>query len=557
MAPGQAKPAAEAAPDASMPAASRIVQHPFWLAAAGVLLLGLLLKAALLAADAFPFNADEAVVGLMARHILAGHWPTFFYGQAYLGSLDATIVAFAFTIIGETVLAIRIVQSVLFLGLLLTTMLLAREMGFTVIICSLAGLLLAVPSVNVTLYTTVSLGGYGEALLLGNLILLATLILHRRPSPAWAYALWGALVGFGLWVFGLTLVYSVPSAVLLVADAIRRATRRQAALRLVAALAGALVGVFPMVLWGVANGPGTLLRELLGSAIAGASPSQLSSAVVSHLANFVLFGPTVALGVRPPWGISPLGMPLTPVVAVLWIAAIGIGLRRASWPAGGLAGRNLLLSTALTLFLGFLLTPFGADPSGRYFLPLAVPLAIVASAGVDRARVIIGRPWPLALAGVVLAFNLWTTVQAATHAPGLTTQFDAATLYDRSFDPDLVDFLLEREETSGYTTYWVAYPLAFLSQERLVYLPHLPYHSDFRYTSRDDRYAPYRAVVAAASRPAYITARQPWLDTYLRETLKARGVGFEETTIGDYRVFHTLTEPVRPEDLGLGPEASP
>jgi hypothetical protein len=39
----------------------------------------------------------------------------------------------------------------------------------------LAACLLAIPAVNVTLYTTASLGGYGEALVLGNLILLLAL----------------------------------------------------------------------------------------------------------------------------------------------------------------------------------------------------------------------------------------------------------------------------------------------------------------------------------------------------------------------------------------------
>jgi hypothetical protein len=91
----------------------------------------------------------------------------------------------------------------------------------------------------------------------------------------------------------------------------------------------------------------------------------------------------------------------------------------------------------------------------------------------------------------------------------------------------------------------------------LVYLPQLPYHSDFRYTSRDDRYAPYRAVVAAASRPSFITVRQPWLDAYLREKLRARGIEFEEKAIGDYRVFYHLSQTVRPGDIGLGVESAP
>jgi hypothetical protein len=549
---GQAQPGA-----ARGPANSVTPSSIFWLAAGVVLLVAVLLRAALLASGAFPFNADEAIVGLMARHILAGQWPTFFYGQAYLGSLDATFVAAAFALVGETVRTIRIVQSALWLATILTTMLLTRQLRFPVLVSAMAGLLLAIPTVNVTLYTTVSLGGYGEAILLGNLILLTTIWLSRRLTTVWGFVLWGALVGFALWVFGLTLVYSVPAGILLAITAYRGLPRRGLWIRVGAAGAGVLLGGLPLILWGAANGAGVLLRELAGSAIAGASPDQVPAAILSHLVNLVLFAPTVILGLRPPWGISPLGMPLAPIAAILWLVTIGLGIRRSAWPSESQAGRTLMLAVPAAVFAGLLLTPFGADPSGRYFLPLAVPLAVITAAGVQAARDRTLRDWPVALAAILLAFNLWTNFEAANREPGFTTQFDSSTIFDRNQDAALAAFLLERREIAGYTTYWVSFPLAFQSQERLVYLPHLPYHSDFRYSARDDRYPPYRARVAAALRPAYITAHQPWLDDFLRARLQSRGVGFEETTIGDYHIFHNLDQTIRPEDLGLGAEAEP
>ena len=541
----------------SRPAKPLPSRDGFWPAAAGVLSLALLLKLALIALDALPFNADEAVVGLMARHIQGGSWPTFFYGQAYMGSLDAALVAAGFVIVGPSVLVIRLVQTVLFLATILTTMLLAREMRFPTLVCSLAGLLIAFPPVNVTLYTTVSLGGYGEALVLGNLILLATLRMERSESSPWSYLGWGALTGFALWVFGLTLVYSIPSGLVLLVAARRRLKARAVAGRAAAVGLGLLLGAMPMVVWSARSGAALLVQELLGAAVAGASPAGLAAAIASHAVNLALFGPTVLLGLRPPWGVTPLGMPFAPLVALLWLVAVLIGVRKSSWPPEGLPGRALLIGVGGTLVAGFVLTPFGADPSGRYFLPLAVPLAIVAAAGVQAAMTRTKKRWPLALAGLVLAFNLGTTWQAAAAAPRLTTQFDSSTIYDHAYQDQLVNFLLDHDETAGYSTYWIAYPLAFLSGERLVYLPQLPYHSDFRYTGRDDRYAPYDSIVDAATQVAYITARQPWLDSYLREGLRSLGVGYEETAIGDFRVFHSLTEAVRPGDLGLGPEAAP
>ena len=78
-----------------------------------IITLGVALKAALLVYGVVPFNSDEAIVALMARHILRGERPTFFYGQAYMGSLDAWLVAGAFSLLGESVLAIRVVQVLL------------------------------------------------------------------------------------------------------------------------------------------------------------------------------------------------------------------------------------------------------------------------------------------------------------------------------------------------------------------------------------------------------------------------------------------------------------
>src|SRR5260370_25640418 len=79
-----------------------------------------------LASGAVSFHSDEAIVGLMARHINQGQpIPTFFYGQPYMGSLDALLVSLAFRLFGESVLAIRIVQFALYLLLVVTTMLLA------------------------------------------------------------------------------------------------------------------------------------------------------------------------------------------------------------------------------------------------------------------------------------------------------------------------------------------------------------------------------------------------------------------------------------------------
>jgi 4-amino-4-deoxy-L-arabinose transferase-like glycosyltransferase len=531
-----------------------------WIALVGALLVSAVLKTWLVLVEAVPFNADEAIVALMARHILSGARPAFFYGQAYMGSLDAWLVAGAFALFGQQVWAIRLVQGLLHGLTVLTTAWLGKSAlgswgaGVT------AAWLLAVPAVNVTLYTTASLGGYGEALLIGNLVLICTLRIasktpvHNRQNP-WLWLAWGFLAGLGLWTFGLTLVYSLPAAGLLALSFLKPQLPKLQAWLPFLAIGGALAGSAPWWGYALGHGFGALLGELGGGNIAGVEGLVWPDRFIQHLVGLTLLGGSVLLGLRPPWEVRWLALPLLPLALAVWMGAIIHAAR--SWrsilayttsqpnsqespglqPPAGL----LLLGVVLCLALGFLFTPFGADPSGRYFLPLAVPLALLGAGWIHYLARRLG-PAAYGLVAVVLAFNLWGTVQGARqNPPGLTTQFNPVTQVDMRFTGPLIDFLSGHGLSRGYTNYWVAYPLAFLSQEQLIFTPRLPYHPDFRYTPRDDRYPPYQDLVARAWRPAYITTHHPELDQALRDQFIRSGLTWQEAAIGDFRVFYDLS----------------
>jgi 4-amino-4-deoxy-L-arabinose transferase-like glycosyltransferase len=517
-----------------------------------IVLISVAFRALLLAAQAFPFNADEAIVALMARHILQGEWPVFFYGQAYLGSLDAWLVAAGFALIGQHVLVIRAVQLLLYAGTIAVTMLLAGRIFVRGLPVIAAGLLLAFPPLNVVLYTTVSLGGYGEALLIGALLLFLALEMADHPNSLWRALAFGLTAGIGLWAFVLTFVFLLPALVLIV----YREHRRPFFWRLIAGLAGgAMLGASPMVAWAISHGIWPLLGEAGGAAIAGASSPGWLQAVAQHAANFLLFGISATLGLRPPWQPEPVRSWLLPVVLVFWLAAAGLVLIRLRNRQLGSAERLLAGMTAI-LVGAFILTPFGADPSGRYFVPLIIPMALFGSGLLQAVERRAGKWSALLLLLVVAGFNVQAAVQSTQAVPpGLTTQFDPVTRVDHDDDQALIKFLLAHGEKRGYATYWIGYPLAFLSAEELIYVPRLPYHPDFRYTARDDRYPPYDSEVAASPKRSFITNRQPWLDIYLAKWLRDRGVDFREADVGDYHVFFGLSMPVPPPDFAGSPEA--
>jgi len=529
-----------------------------WLFGALVSAAGL--KAWLLWMDAIPFNADEAIVALMARHILQGDRPLFFYGQAYMGSLDAWLVAAGFAILGQQVWVIRLVQTMLYLGTLVTTAVLGVEVFDSRPVGILAAWLMAIPVVNVTLYTTASLGGYGEALLLGNIILILSLriikkLQRQEPAAAVNWIAWGFLAGFGVWVFGLTLVYSVPAGIIL-AWHLRREVKLKVFAPILMVLTGGVLGSVPWWSYAINHGFTHTIGELGGSAIAGVEGLPYLLQVWQHFTSLFLLGSTVTFGLRPPWSISWLGLPLLPFALAFWLIALAQLFKGAISDQQNNGGR-LLAGVALTLGLAFVFTPFGADPSGRYFLPLTVPLTLSAADWVmslkerfhDRS---VGR-WNWGVAAILIVYNLWGTLQCAlTYPPGITTQFDQTTQVDQHYLPELMMFLREHGETSGYSSYWVAYPLAFLSSEKLIYVPRLPYHADFRYTTRDDRYPPYGELVSRTERVGYMTTRHPSLDQYLQDRFSERSLTWQEARIGDFHIFYNLSRAVRPEEIGLG-----
>ncbi len=524
-----------------------------------ILLAAAGLKVALLLLERIPFNSDEAVVALMARHILAGERPAFFYGQAYMGSLDAWLVALGFSLFGQQVWVIRLVQILLYLLTIITMVWIGKEFLGSLKIGLGAGLLLAIPTVNVTLYTTASLGGYGEALLIGNLILISGLkILNAQPdeggkikSTVWWLA-FGLLAGLGLWANGLTLIYTIPAGVMILMQAIQRRRLKASLGRIALAFGGFLLGSSAWWWFALDQGFASLFQELLGSAVAVEAGGWLAR-TWNHLINLLLLGATVTLGFRPPWGTAWLGLPLIPIVLLIW-GVVFVQWKRLLSPEKSPCRLAywLLAGVCLTLAAGFMFTSFGVDPSGRYFIPLVVPLSLVASAVFQQA-LHKRRVWGRIGFALLLGFHLWGTVQSALRfPPGITTQFYAPAQVDHRRMDDLIDFLKSEGITRGYTNYWVAYPLAFLSKEELIFIPRLAYHPDLRYTSRDDRYPPYRQLVAASSEVAYITTRNPALDALIVSGFVNSGVAWQEIWIGDYHLFYNLSRPVQPAELRLG-----
>ena len=162
----------------------------FWLTA--LLLTGFVLL------RAFPFvwwpathfDSDQAIVGLMAKHISEGRaFPLYYYGQNYMLAVEAYLAAPVMLLAGPTVTALKaplVVINIAVVILLLRT--LVRDARLHPTVAAIAALPLALPAAGLAARVTEANGGNVEPWLYVLLLWVA------RDRPWWL----GGILGVGM-----------------------------------------------------------------------------------------------------------------------------------------------------------------------------------------------------------------------------------------------------------------------------------------------------------------------------------------------------------------------
>ena len=429
-----------------------------WLIGAVMLALGVRLAA--LASPLGELDADEAVVGLMARHIaFNGELPIFYYGQAYLGSLEAFSAAPLFLAFDSSGALLKKVPLAYSLGFLVLSALVARRI-FGDGPAILTALFLALPPAMWAVWSTKARGGYAEVLFLGEALLLISLWLASDRRAVWGAVAWGVVAGLALWTHLLAVVYLVPAVVFL---ALRR--RNWSVTDAAAACAGLLLGATPLLIGTVQYGFATL------GVVGG--PAGVSVSPAGELVRFLRTGVPMLAGVGRPVPPPTLALDVSPDVPtagplLVVVPLVGILLGVLVWHARSLqrlvrgqpgGDAALLLMVAVMVPITLIFTSYGyfmAEP--RYALPLysAVPLV---------AAVVWKLPgaWRWSTCAAVVALNVWNifaTASLAERPPGL---FDS-TPANRQV---LVEYLEQHDRHQVYTDYWIAQSVMFESQDAI------------------------------------------------------------------------------------------
>lgn len=332
------------------------------------------------ATTAYCSTFDSATPGLMALNILKGERPLFFYGQDYMGSLEAYVAALLFRIAGPSELTLSLSPILFSLAWIAATFLLFSELG-GIAAGLAAALALALPSWDTLWYSVGSYGGYPTAFFCGTLALwLAVRLGRRRPAGwrLWLHALGiGAAAALGVWTNYIVFAYLGVAGLLALAFLWQHRFRPPVLLPFLAAGGVAALGFLPSL--GISG--------IFQASSAGSWHPTLD--VILHHAGQLFQRPLRYHLFCPhddPWLIKWVPLALLGAIGLLYAARV------ATAEAGAPRRRLLLPLLFAGLFLALYLPhPLAETKAPRYTIPLWTMLvagfsAAIAAFPAGRAR---------------------------------------------------------------------------------------------------------------------------------------------------------------------------
>jgi hypothetical protein len=474
------------------------------------LALGLLLPRAYLVfkARAGLIDSDEAITGLMARHILHGHLPVWLYGIHYQGSVEAYWTAILFAMFGATPLMLKVSPFCWFVGFVRVHHLLASEVvGPTR--ARLSTLLVAVSPAFLTVWSVGLVGTYMSLLFFGTLALLLAVRIITTGGSTWRLTLLGLVMGLAWWTFPLSIAYIAP-ILLILAFRLRMRLVSRTGMGLVC---GLLIGSLPF--W-----PYNLTHKLASLFIRAEIPHAQASLPAAVFGFFTRAVP-ILLGGRQAHGAADLFHFGTLIGLAVFIGGVALALRRqlADFREHAVVdGQTLVLAVFGWTVVLFTVSGFGYNADEpRYLIPLYSVLYMVLLLGLDR------RQHQFALTGVLLAVNLGGTLDPSV---SLVTPLNA-----ESTD-ELISFLKTHHIRTAYAPYWTAYRLSFESKEEIICTPPM---SDMV------RYEPYLETVRADPAPAYIQLNAGKYGAF-QKPIKPPD-GYTLNRVGNFDVFLSPSPP--------------
>lgn len=427
-------------------------------------------------------DSDEALVGLMVRHIVSlGQITTFYYGQGYGGTQEDLLTVPVFLVFGSGWLALRIVP----IALSAAAALIVWRVGRRTIgepAAGVAGALFWIWPPFMIDKLTHQYGFYASGVVYCGLLILLALRVVERPDRV-RVGLFGLVLGLAFW----QTAQIVPIAAGVIAWTVWKQPRALRLLWIAAPLA--LLGALPWIVWNVGHHWGSLHTPVAGS-----------TSYEYRLRLF--FSPILPmmLGIRTPFSQVPL-VPKVPV-DVIYAALVGLVL---------LGAVRLRRQNASSLYAAAVVFPFIYAIHPLTYLHYDPGYIVVLSPILALLLAQLATSYPRAV--VVLALGLAVSVATLQRMDAYNPGANEPPKAPRNLAP-LVATLDRLRLDHVYADYWLAYVLDFDTRERIVAAQNefkgVTFAGGQALPTLDPspRYAPYEAEVNAAARRGFVFFRR-------------------------------------------------
>lgn len=496
-----------------------------------VLLLGLTLRLDQLIATNFVIDADEAIVGLMAKHIAEGQAvPTFYYGQHYMGSFEAIVASWFFKLFGVAIWPLKIVPLIFSLLLVYLTYLLAYEIaGRTA--ARTASLLMAIPPAALVVWSAKARGGFIELVFVGTLSLLVAIRALRAENPSWrsTFAL-GLILGFGWWINN-QILYFIPPITLFYFYKVLSFPNS----RLILFLKHFALGVFSFFFGGLPYWLYNVQHDFVSLRMFKPSGS---SDILEHLIGLFSIAIPIIMGGKRFWETDNTFPASTTIVyllygglffSVLWARRkqiVALFKLRADFEQPV----ELLLLFVLCTCGIFVLSSFGyLVQAPRYLLPLYPVLFALIAFAIYRQTSIAPN---IIIAGLVIT-HLASSYFGGRAIPGEPFVFDKQRVSkDHS---ELVSWLEREQITWVRTNYWIGYRLAFETKEKVKF-------SLFQEPRqvRIDSYKEAAEEIGVDTMPLVLVPNQT---PFVKSALNLLGYSYAQAKASGYDIIYQIKKP--------------
>ncbi len=456
-----------------------------------------------------PFTSDNAILGLMAKHILEGReYPYLFYGALYFGTFPAYFLAGLYAIFGFGILSYKLYSLIFSICIFLSLIRITKSFFRKKTIAFWTAFLLIFPPYKIFIITIMN--DYLTFLLMGILFIwLINIWMKKTKIYNSLFWLIGFFAGLGWYTHPMFINFILLFLIIYFFRVIYSSKKNYL-----------LVHVEKLIIWSLCFAMGSFFYWLgiaktpyyfnpLGEI--SFHSVNISSSLMYTLRYIIPHFFDLDRG-----GILSTGFYITILCFILW--QLFIGIKKCKYE---IFTAQLLLSFLFIItVLIYSFTPSAHNTNNsRHLLPLIIVFPIMTALLLNTIPYKL-RLIKYTLASTVLVFNL-TSV--------FTTPFQ-----QQNYD-NLLDFLNTNHLQKGFADYWISYKLVFFTDEKLIISPFWDV----------DRYEQYTYEVIQSPDKFYLfdmeNQTQTDMSLEFERNLDMAQIKYKKESIDNFTIFYSLT----------------